>query len=457
MPLRDDLLTPIPGENPSGVNLQYDVKVFDVIKEARIEDDESIPTGNWGRTAKKADRNLVIKVAGDSLATRSKDLRLAGWYLESLLRKEGYGILSAGIELLHKLQEEFWETIYPEKDPDDGSLDLRIAAIEAASSNLSAQLKLIPLTKSGITYTEYQDAQALGFEKDPRSSEKAAIRADAVARGKLVAEDNVKGIEGTQKAFYADAEKELIHSLEVLDEFDRVNEEKYGNDYPSISKLKSTIEEVKLVITYALNEKRKTDPDPVVVEEVPEEEGAEGAEGEEGSASGGEGAPAKKRVRRDAPVGAPDNSEDAYLQVAACADLIRSESPGSAVPYLLCMALRFGETRTANLADGSFAVAPETETRKQIRRLANQSNWNELLSVCIQTLSEPCGRAWLDLHRYVWQAAQGLGNEPLALTVTSTVRSLLVDFPQIRMLTLDDDTSAANSETQQWIDAQVMR
>src|SRR6201994_45361 len=71
MPLRDDLLTPIPGDNPSGVNLQYDVKVFDVIKEARIEDDESIPTGNWGRSAKKADRNLVIKVAGDSLAKRS--------------------------------------------------------------------------------------------------------------------------------------------------------------------------------------------------------------------------------------------------------------------------------------------------------------------------------------------------------------------------------------------------
>ncbi|HEY4358168.1 MAG TPA: type VI secretion system protein TssA [Acidobacteriaceae bacterium] len=457
MPLRDDLLTPIPGDNPSGVNLQYDVKVFDVIKEARIEDDESIPTGNWGRTAKKADRNLVIKVAGDALATRSKDLRLAGWYLESLLRKEGYGILSAGIELLQKLQEEFWDSIYPEKDPDDGSLDLRIAAIEAAGANLSAQLKQIPLTKSGISYTEYQDAQSLGFEKDPRSSEKAAIRADAVARGKLVAEDNLKGIEGTTKAFYADTEKELIRSLEMLDEFDRVNEEKYGSDYPSVTKLKKTIEEVKLVITYALNEKRKTDPDPIVVEETPEEEGVEGAEGEEGTGSG-ESAPARKKApRRDAPVGAPDNSEDAYLQVAACADLIRSESPASAVPYLLCAALRLGETRTANLADATFAVAPETETRRQIRKLANQSNWNELASVCIQTLSEPCGRAWLDLHRYVWQAAQGSGNEALANAVTSTVRSLLMDFPAIRTLTLDDDTSAANSETQQWLDAQVMR
>jgi len=47
MPLRDDLLEPIEGENPSGPNLQYD-KIFDQIKEARQEDDDSIPAGGWG-------------------------------------------------------------------------------------------------------------------------------------------------------------------------------------------------------------------------------------------------------------------------------------------------------------------------------------------------------------------------------------------------------------------------
>ena len=45
MPLREDLLTPIAGENPSGADLYYD-KVFDQIKEARREDDESLPEGD---------------------------------------------------------------------------------------------------------------------------------------------------------------------------------------------------------------------------------------------------------------------------------------------------------------------------------------------------------------------------------------------------------------------------
>ena len=40
MPLREDLLTPIPGDNPAGQNLRY-APVYDKIKEARREDDEA--------------------------------------------------------------------------------------------------------------------------------------------------------------------------------------------------------------------------------------------------------------------------------------------------------------------------------------------------------------------------------------------------------------------------------
>ena len=42
MPLRDGLLDPIDGENPSGPDLRYD-PVVDQIKEARREDDDTLP------------------------------------------------------------------------------------------------------------------------------------------------------------------------------------------------------------------------------------------------------------------------------------------------------------------------------------------------------------------------------------------------------------------------------
>jgi type VI secretion system protein ImpA len=455
MPFRDDLLEPIEGENPSGPNLQYDVKIFDVIKEARQEDDDSIPSGKWERAPKKADRTLVIKVAGDTLAKRSKDLRLSAWYAESLLRKEGFSVLAPSLDFMLKLQEGFWDTVHPEPDEDDKSLDLRIGAVEMSASLMGASVKVVGLTRDKIDWFGYQDARAIGFEADTKNDAKKAARADAINRGKLTGEDLQKSIDGTPKAFYAETEASLVQSLALIDDLDRLHEEKYGDDYPSMGKLKSSVEEVKLVVSAILNEKRKTDPDPV---EVVEEEVVEGAEEAEGEVIEGEdGQPAVKvaKARRTAPSGAPTDKEDAYLQVAACADLILSEDVSSAVPYLLCTALRFGETRVANLDNFSFAVAPSSETRKALRKLAGDSNWKQLMQLCIATMPEPCGRVWLDLQRYTWLAAQGSGNAALATTVVSTVRSLLNDFPNLRRMTLDDDTSAANSETQQWIDTEV--
>src|SRR5665213_2204459 len=202
MPLRDDLLEPIEGENPSGLNLQYD-KIFDQIKEARQEDDESIPSGNRERTAKKADRVLVIKVAGDALAKRTKDLRLAGWYIESLVRKEGFDVLVPSLELVLKLEENFWDTVHPEPDEDDKSLDLRVGAVEALAALLGASLKVNALTRDKIDWFGYQDARAIGFEADAKNDAKKAARKDAVDRGKLTGEDLQKSIDGTPKAFYA--------------------------------------------------------------------------------------------------------------------------------------------------------------------------------------------------------------------------------------------------------------
>src|ERR1700710_209643 len=124
MPLREDLLEPIAGDNPSGANLYYD-KVFDQIKEARTEDTDTGSAGAWERAPKKADHLLVIKLAGETLAKRSKDLRLAGWLIESHLKKEGIALLAPCLNLVWQLQVQFWETFYPEVD-EDGDLGLRV-------------------------------------------------------------------------------------------------------------------------------------------------------------------------------------------------------------------------------------------------------------------------------------------------------------------------------------------
>jgi len=75
MPLREDILNPIPGDNPSGQNLRY-APVYDKIKEARREDDE-LNQGAWQAERKVADWVQVSKLCQDAIATQSKDLQLA--------------------------------------------------------------------------------------------------------------------------------------------------------------------------------------------------------------------------------------------------------------------------------------------------------------------------------------------------------------------------------------------
>ena len=89
MPLREDILAPIAGDNPSGIDLRYDTKllIFDKIREARRKDDE-LAQGDWQTERKTANYPLVIKLAQDTLATVSKDLQLAAWLTEALLVTE---------------------------------------------------------------------------------------------------------------------------------------------------------------------------------------------------------------------------------------------------------------------------------------------------------------------------------------------------------------------------------
>jgi len=94
MPLRDDILNPIPGANPSGESLRY-APVYDKIKEARRQDDEG-PMGDWQRERKVADWALVLKLGTEAVATKSKDLQLAVWLTEASCTKKASPVCNPG-------------------------------------------------------------------------------------------------------------------------------------------------------------------------------------------------------------------------------------------------------------------------------------------------------------------------------------------------------------------------
>src|SRR5262249_15391891 len=181
MSLREELLKPISGATPGGVDLRYD-PLYDKIKEARREDDDT-PQGQWVTARKVADWPSVIKLSKDALATKSKDLQIAAWLTEALLRREGFAGLLSGLDVLVGLLDERWDHLFPEVE--DGDAEMRAAPLGWLGSKLDINVQMTGLDKSGYTFAQHRDARFIPTEAAAAESDQnGASREAAIAAGK---------------------------------------------------------------------------------------------------------------------------------------------------------------------------------------------------------------------------------------------------------------------------------
>ncbi len=443
MPLRDDLLNPIPGDIPSGTNLRY-APVFDKVKEARRQEDDA-PQGEWQRERKVADYKLVIKLAGDALATQSKDLQLAAWLTEAFLHQEGFGGLQQGLGLLRGLVETFWDTLYPEIE--DGDLELRSAPLEWVGTRLDDPVRKAPLTRGGFSYYKFKESRAVGSEDEAaQSDQKREAREAAIADGKVTLEEFEKDSAETPTAQYEKWVAAMDGSLESIDSLRELCDDKFGSYAPSFTPLKTALEEVRNATNQILQKRLEQEgrgPEPEPVETEPEVV-------EESAGDGTAAAPARKKK---SVVGLePQDLDDVTVRLSAVARFLRQQDPSNPGPYLLLRGYRWGEVRGyGESPDPTALIPPSSEVRQNIKRLSLEANWGELLELAETAMAEPCGRAWLDLQRYVVRAAEEWGYYNISKAVISELRALLTDVPSLPHLTLMDDTATANAETQTWI------
>jgi len=451
MPLSDELLRPIPGDNPSGENLRY-APVYDKIKEARRQDDDA-PQGEWRRERKLSDWPLTIKLITDALTNKTKDLQLAAWLTEALLRRDGIPGLKDGLELNRGLVENFWDTLYPELE--DGDAEFRASPLQWVGDKLERQVKEAPLTRSKLSFYQFKESRAIGYEADAVDNDsKTAARQEAIAEGKITGEEFDAAFDATPKSFYANLLDTCEGVRETIESLTELCDAKFGDVAPSFGRLRDSIEEVRQTVHILLQKKRVTEPDAVV---APVEEEAlaevEAAPEVVATTTSAAAAPARAPVRK-APAGEPATRDDAVEQLIAAARFIRREEPYSPVSYLILRGLRWGELRAnGDSIDASLLDPPPGEIRQQLKRLSLDGNWTDVLETAETAMAMPCGRGWLDIQRYVGRACYELGTwyDPVALAVKSAVSALLRDFPALPEMTLMDDTPAANAETIAWL------
>jgi len=430
--LRDDLLKPIEGANPSGQNLYY-APVYDKIKEARFEDEDDAPQGAWEHTRKKADVAAVIKLAGEALANQSKDLQLAAWIGEATIKQSGFAGLPEALQLLYDLQQQYWDTCYPELE--DGSPEFRSTPQEWFASQCDKILRRLPLTKSGLDWLKYRESRAVGYEEDASGSEsKAQERQTAIDEGKVTAEEWDEAFDKTTREFYEGIATNLDTSLGLVGKLDEFCEQKYAMVAPNFGKLRGVLEELKQTLHVLLAKKRP-------------------AETVSAATTGGSETEIETTGPAEVAVYQPQPSEDPAISIGRLAAAMRKQDATAVAPYLITRALRWGELRSqGDNPDPNFLVAPPTEVRQEIRRLTTEGNAEGVLDAVERAMMTPCGRAWLDLQRYAWQASESLSYSFVSKAICTETKALLEDFPQLPAWTLNDDTPTANAETKTWID-----
>lgn len=445
MPLRDDLLNPIPGANPGGADLRYD-PLYDKIKEARREEDE-LPQGAWERPRKVADWPQVVKLGGEILAAKSKDLWVAAWITEAMLRREGIGGLTAGLSLCRDLVERFWDHLFPEIE--EGDIELRAAPLEWVGLKLDVGVRLVPLTRSGLTYLSYLESRAIGYEASVADDyERKKERTRLVEQdGRLPPEEFDKAVDATPKAWYKQLDADFGAAFAALDALTEAGRQRFGEDAPSYAALRGALEEVHRVEGQLLAHKLELEPDPPEPVAAAPEIG--GALPDESSAGATTAAAAAARLAAE-----PTSADDAAAHVAAAARFLRQRSPTSPAPYLLLRALRWGELRgEGSSPDPKLLEAPPPSARTQLRRLMLDANWPALLEGAETVMATPAGRGWLDLQRYAMTACAGLGTDydHVAGAVLAELRALLRAIPSLPDMVLMDDLPAANPETRSWL------
>src|SRR6516225_6441427 len=241
----EDLLKPFDGPNPCGVYLRYE-PVYDKIREARRQDDGGAVIDGVPKTA---DHKTALDLASEAIAKKSKDLQLAAWLTDSLLCREGFAGLNRGLVLTREMMEAYWDNLYPEIE--DGDVSLRAAPLDwlgsdpllAKGSCPVLSVRFVPITASGLSWLHYQEKSKKDAPKEKADEFESAFQ-------------------GSPKSFLKQQAADLAASLESLDQWSSLSDQRFGKDGPSFYNLKRALEEVENTVGILLKRKLELDPDP---------------------------------------------------------------------------------------------------------------------------------------------------------------------------------------------------
>jgi type VI secretion system protein ImpA len=317
------ILAPLPGDQPTGVDLREDyapTSIYFRLRDARAgaRDAERQAETEGGEEGLPTLWRPVATLAIGALKSNSKDLEVATWLTEALMRIAGLRGLMAGASVIGGLVDRYWDGLFPM--PDDHDMETRVAAVAGLSGQGSDGTLMQPLRKSIVfrrpdgspfSLWQYQAALELSGISDPER------RAQRIEAGVVPFEDVEKEARLASPAHWSEQRASLTQVIAAWKEMERVLDEKAGSASPSGNRVREVLELMLEISRRFAPQETTPDGEPA---------GGEPAAGEASSVT--------------APPGAVTGREQALRQLAEVAAWFKRNEPNSPIGFTLDEAAR---------------------------------------------------------------------------------------------------------------------
>ncbi|MDB5398398.1 MAG: hypothetical protein JWQ55_416 [Rhodopila sp.] len=255
LPVMADLLRRFDGDTPTGRDLRLDVtpqSVYFRLRDARAGARAEERSADVDPAATETGFHqwmTVRELAIAALTSNTKDIEIAAWLTESLVRSNGLPGLCAGAQLMRGLVEAFWDQgLFPGLG-EDGAED-RLAPIAGLNGEGGNGTLLQPLRK--LVLFERNDGAPLSFwqfeqSEDVDSLSDAARKAQRIAGGVKPFAELEAEARSIGRPMLAIVAEQSVRAIADWDALETALDHAAGRDAPSIRRISDLLKKLRRV------------------------------------------------------------------------------------------------------------------------------------------------------------------------------------------------------------------
>lgn len=354
-----DLLEAISVDQPHGEDQRLNPSplcTYQSIKTARYaaRDAEKNSIYNQGENDADEHWRKIISLAPQLLKSESKDLEVATWFTEAMVRRHGFAGLRDSLHLIDGLIEHFWDGLYPE--PDEDGIETRVAPLAGLNGTSSEGVLITPLRKTPITegfspgpFAYYQYQQAIEAERTSNEDAKQS-KIDKLGFSLSVIEQSIAD---SSDIYFLNLVDDIQSSITWAKSIENRLDALCGHDAPSTRAIVNCLEEIKSAIHHLAKHR------------LPVEEIAQPVDATIGDADM-MSTPNSSKTSLPLSDSLPLTRDLAFKRLLELADFFRRTEPHSPISYALEKAVKWGNMSLEQLI---VELIPDSTSRRHFSEL----------------------------------------------------------------------------------------